>query len=322
MEKKRKVLWFAVIVVMTLAACVTPVSAWNTHGACTAVIIADEAWLKQYSNITVTAWSYETIDTAAVGPDFKLKYVEGPPGTTTSAAAILVNYADEPDWDLDSGLNLSKLQILTGGSQGWRHQYYGLGWLRLGEGPARAQYFFNLAEQAYKGGDLYWTFRYLARSLHYVQDLTEPYHGVPAPIGIIFKGITDFNALFAASINHHYNLEEYQGAMVGMGSPAFITALRSGQAFDLKEATSARWLGVHGTYVGRDYVRTLWKLEEDFFGDQIDGKEKWIQDMSTLGVAAADTSQAVYDQQLAVSLTMMSGYTKTLLQLARSKIGL
>ena len=43
----------------------------------------------------------------------------------TSAAAILTNYADEPDWKMDQDLNLSPLQVLTGGSQGRRHKYYG-----------------------------------------------------------------------------------------------------------------------------------------------------------------------------------------------------
>jgi len=109
-----------------------PADAWNSHGACTKLIISDQDWLKAYDSIPVTAWSYQDVDTQPVGPNFTLQYIEGPVGSTTSAVAILTNYADEPDWNMDADLDLSAFQLLTGGSQGWRHQFYGLGFIRLG----------------------------------------------------------------------------------------------------------------------------------------------------------------------------------------------
>ena len=322
MRRNRKLLCALLVATFTLLCAAAPVDAWNSHGACTVIILGDQEWLKQYDNITVTAWSYEDVDKAPVGPNFTLRYIEGQPGTTTTATAILTNYADEPDWNLDKDLNLSWFQVLTGGSQGWRHQYYGIGWLRLGTAPARAQYFFDLAGKAKAKGDLYWTFRYLARAMHYVQDPTEPYHGVPAPTGLIVKGIGDFGALLTAATNHHYNLEDYQGAMVARSSPVFVTALRDGQALDTTKAPSARWLGIHGAYLGRDEVRTLWPLETAYFGDRINGKDSWSFDQTGLHVADPGTPQAAYDQQLAVPLDRMSSYTKTLLKLARTAYGL
>lgn len=320
--KGRRLACAALVVAFALLCLAGPVNAWNSHGACTVIMISDQDWLKQYDTITVTAWSYEDVDNAPIGPDFTLRYIEGQPGTVTSATTILTNYADEPDWKMDQDLKLSSFQVLTGGSQGWRHQYYGLGWLRLGTAPARAQYFFDLAGKAKEKGDLYWTFRYLARSMHYVQDLTQPYHGVPAPAGLIVKGIGDFGALLTAAVNHHYNLEDYQGAMVARSSPVFVDALRGGQALDTTTAPSARWLGIHGVYVGRDEVRKLWPLETAFFGDKVNGKDSWSFDTTGLHVADPGTPQADYDKQIAIPLDRMSAYTKTLLELARSAYGL
>ena len=322
MKRNRKLLCVGLVAVLVLFCLVSPVDAWNSHGACTKLIISDQEWLKAYDMITVTPWTYQDVDTAAVGPNFVLQYIEGKPGTVTSAAAILTNYADEPDWKMDQDLNLSPFQVLTGGSQGWRHQYYGLGWLRLGVAPSRAQYFFDLAGKAKAKGDLYWTFRYLARAIHYVQDTTQPYHGAPAPAGLIFKGIGNFGALLASATNHHYNLEEYQSAMVARSSSVFVGALRNAAPLDIATVTSADWLCRHGAYLGRPEVRKLWPLETTFFGDSIDGKDSWLFDESTLHVADPGTVQAAYDQELSVSLDRMSSYTKTLLLLARQAYGL
>ena len=322
MKRNRKLLCAALITALALFCLVSPVDAWNSHGACTKLIISDREWLKAYDTITITPWTYEDVDTAAVGPNFVLQYIEGKPGTVTSAAAILTNYADEPDWKMDQDLKLSLFQALTGGSQGWRHQYYGLGWLRFGVAPSRAQYFFDLAGKAREKGDLYWTFRYLARAMHYVQDTAQPYHGVPAPVGLIFKGIGNFGALMGSATNHHYNLEEYQGAMVARSSPVFVGALRNAAPLDIATATSPSWLCRHGTYLGRPEVRKLWPLETTFFGEDVSGKDSWLFDESTVHVADPSTTQAAYDLELSIPLGRMSAYTKTLLELARQEYGL
>lgn len=322
MKRNRKLLCAALVVALALFCLVSPVDAWNSHGACTKIIISDQEWLKAYDTITITPWTYEDVDTATIGPNFVVQYIEGKPGTVTSASAILTNYADEPDWKMDQDLKLSPFQALTGSSQGWRHQYYGLGWLRFGVAPSRAQYFFDLAGKAREKGDLYWTFRYLARAMHYVQDTTQPYHGVPAPVGLIFKGIGNFGALMGSATNHHYNLEEYQGAMVARSSPVFVTALQNAPPLDIATATSPSWLCRHGAYLGRPEVRELWPLETTFFGDSINGKDSWLFDTSTVHVADSGTVQATYDLEISTPLGRMSSYTKTLFLLARQEYGL
>jgi len=322
MKRNRKLLCTVLVVIFALFCLVSPVDAWNSHGACTKLIISDQEWLKAYDTITITPWTYEDVDAAIVGSNFVLQYIEGKSGTVTSAAAILINYADEPDWKMDQDLQLSPFQALTGGSQGWRHQYYGLGWLRFGVAPSRAQYFFDLAGKAREKGDLYWTFRYLARAMHYVQDTTQPYHGVPAPVGLIFKGISNFSALMGSATNHHYNLEEYQGAMVARSSPVFVDALRSAPPLDIATATSPSWLCCHGAYLGRPEVRELWPLETTFFGERVNGEDSWTLDATAMHVATSGTDQAAYDWQIAQPLERMSAYTKTLLELARQEYGL
>jgi hypothetical protein len=322
MKRSRKLLCAALVVAFALFCLVSPVDAWNSHGACTKLVISDQEWLKAYDSITITPWTYEEVDTAAIGPNFVLQFIEGKPGTVTSAAAILTNYADEPDWKMDQDLNFSPFQVLTGGSQGWRHQYYGLGWLRFGVAPSRAQYFFDLAGKAKEKGDLYWTFRYLARAMHYVQDTTQPYHGIPAPTGLIFKGIGNFGALMGSATNHHYNLEEYQGAMVALNSPVLVAALRSTAPLDIATAASPSWLCRRGAYLGRPEVRTLWPMETTFFGSNVDGKDSWTVEVSALRVAKSGTDQAAYDLELSGPLGRMSSYTKTLFELARQEYGL
>ncbi len=42
------------------------------------------------------------------------------------AIEVLSLYSAEPDWGMDEGMKLSPLQILTGGSLGYRHLRYGL----------------------------------------------------------------------------------------------------------------------------------------------------------------------------------------------------
>jgi hypothetical protein len=323
MRSRSKVACFVILVVAMFLTAAPSASAWNSHGACTAIIIEDQRWLDAYRTVSVTEWTYADVDTEATGPNFTLRYLEGGPGTVTSASAILANYADEPDWYMDTDLSLSAFQALTGGSQGWRHQYYGLGWLRFGSGPARAQYFYDLAVTAKDKGDLYWTFRYLARSMHYVQDLTQQYHSVPAPIGIILKNISNFSALVGMSGNHHYNMEEYQGLMVARRSPAYLRTLRDGQPFEVTKDVTANWLGRRGTWLGRPEVRQLWPLENTFFGVKVNSGEAWLFDKATaLRTAKAGTPQADYDTLILTSLERMSGYTRTLLQIAREGLSL
>jgi hypothetical protein len=98
-----------------------------------------------------------------------------------SARDILGTYVAEPDWGMDKGLDASWHQAVMGGtngaetsSQGFRHMSFLLN--HLGEATLRAPLFAQLAERAFQKGHPYWGFRFLAWSLHYIEDLGTPPH--------------------------------------------------------------------------------------------------------------------------------------------------
>lgn len=79
-------------------------------------------------------------------------------------------------------------------SQGFRHMYFG-GWRwsrpiasfqiparAMGQAPDRIELLANEAKKLLQSGDLIWGLRILAWSMHYAQDLTQPFHTVQVPI--------------------------------------------------------------------------------------------------------------------------------------------
>ena len=137
---------------------------------------------------------------------------EGPPGglyiptrlgTTLSAYQILFTYSDEPDWGMDQDLfEIPNHRYgpppfgMTNGisSQGPFHMAFlhenplllrllpALGRSFL---PERIQASFALAELAFAKGVSYWGWRFTAWAMHYLQDLTAPYHArafPPSPV--------------------------------------------------------------------------------------------------------------------------------------------
>jgi hypothetical protein len=321
MKKYRKLIVAVLLVCLFIFGFVKPVYGWNSHGLTLSYVLQNVSWLTKYSNITITEYSYKDIDTVPINPNFQIKYLDGKIGGKTTAVAILTAYADEPDWDMDTNLNLSKLQILTGGSQGWRHQYYGLGLIRLGVGPERAQYWFDLAKKAHDKGDDYWMFRFLARGLHQIEDLTCPYHTIPVPTGVIFKNITKLSKLITMGKNHHYNMEEYQGQQIMLKNPNWINCLVKEPLLDVK-VESIEWLGKYAATFGRRDVKTLWGLEDKFFGPSISGNKEWYYNKSTVGIALQGSLQAQYDEAILKALSRFSSFSQAFLNYARDNLGL
>jgi hypothetical protein len=141
---------------------------------------------------------------------------EGPPGglyiptrlgTTLSAYQILFTYSDEPDWGMDQDLfEIPNHRYgpppfgMTNGisSQGPFHMAFlhenplllrllpALGRSFL---PERIHASFALAELAFAKGVSYWGWRFTAWAMHYLQDLTAPYHArafPPSPVRTLF----------------------------------------------------------------------------------------------------------------------------------------
>ncbi|MDA9711194.1 hypothetical protein N9U42_02380 [Luminiphilus sp.] len=162
------------------------------------------------------------------------------PGQLVSIAEVVSGASDEPDFGMDVGLfedngtefgrryGFGKQPFgnpnLDYGSQAPFHMgFYHLDWLTRTVQPGllrtyplwRIALFGELAELAFVTGHDYWGWRFLGWGLHYVGDLTQPYHAIPLPgVGIVdalwsvVQGKT--GELVQLVSNRHGVIESYQ----------------------------------------------------------------------------------------------------------------
>jgi len=167
------------------------------------------------------------------------------PGQKISALDVVSSAADEPDYGMDMGLWEDNAGDI-GELYKWGKQPMGDSTLFLGsQGPFHVAYFhespwiyflaphleycfpeyrihlfLELSRHAFRSQHHYWGWRFLGWALHYVQDLTQPYHTSLAPnvstvklmsIGMLDKlGISGpAQNLFYQFVNRHFSLENY-----------------------------------------------------------------------------------------------------------------
>jgi hypothetical protein len=163
-----------------------------------------------------------------------------------TALEVLASASEEPDHGLDLGLwddNQSAYAKLMGfgpqpfgnptvsySSQAPFHMgfyfekpflYWIAGWLKRCYPEYRISMFLTLAQHAFSTGHSYWGYRFLGWALHYIQDLTQPYHAALAP-GWSWLRLIALNALEIIGIktpaqnlrqlltNRHLALENYE----------------------------------------------------------------------------------------------------------------
>lgn len=230
-----------------LAACAlfpAPALAWANHDLLTREILREVKWLNQYRAIKVTPYAYAEQE-KAINPAYKPVYVDKLLGETTNAREIMIRYADEPDWGLDDGLSASPLQALTGGSKGYRHQSYHManGVLKVGEGPKRAKAYYELARVAFRKKDPYWAFRFLARSVHYLEDMGQPYHTKPILWRQLLDAKLDTKRLTTLATNLHYYYEAYVSyhlrKQAAKGHGKWVGAIQDAKPADVFDAEAA-----------------------------------------------------------------------------------
>ena len=130
-------------------------------------------------------------------------YIETPPREEISALEILCAFSDEPDWGMDQDLFLIDRygygRSPYGGESGQSSQapfhmaflfespllLGGLPQLRRSFLEERVRIFFALGQLAFKHGVEYWGWRFTAWAMHYLQDLTQPYHARAFPFPIL-----------------------------------------------------------------------------------------------------------------------------------------
>ena len=227
MKLKKKISILILLILSVLILSSINVFSWNSHFFYTELAIKNNDWINNFPEIEVTPYTYEDIDQDEYNPEFIIKYVDEEVGEKVKASDILINYSDEPDWDLDTNLKLSKLQALTGGSQGYRHMYFSVfaGLLKAGEAPKRADHFFEMSKIAFKNGDNYWGFRFAARAIHYLEDLSQPYHTYPAPLDVLFKKFFNVKKLTVLVTNAHYGYEDFNGYLFEYKKDEFYNLL-------------------------------------------------------------------------------------------------
>lgn len=213
MKLKKKIPILILLILSVLIFSSINVFSWNSHFFYTELAIKNNNWINNFPEIEITPYTYEDIDQDEYNPEFVTKYFEGEIGEKTKASDILINYSDEPDWDLDTNLKLNRLQALTGGSQGYRHMYFSVfkGLLKAGDAPKRANHFFKMSKIAFGKGDNYWGFRFAARAVHYLEDLSQPLHAYPVPFDVLFKKFVNVKRLTILATNAHYGYEDFNG---------------------------------------------------------------------------------------------------------------
>nr|WP_231556620.1 hypothetical protein [Thermotoga sp. 2812B] len=146
---------------------------------------------------------------------------------------ILTVYSSEPDWGMDQGLDLSPYQFLIGNSQGVRHMKYRILGLEFFEADKSFYYFHDMAKEAFRKGDRYWGYRFLARALHYIEDLSQPYHNTPGEMGEIFQALFD-RSIMKMLMNAHYVYDDYLAYLIYSGDEETIKTIEEATPVFLK----------------------------------------------------------------------------------------
>jgi hypothetical protein len=189
---------------------------------------------------------HSAFDTLPEQPNSTYRFVALKAGELVAPLAVLASATDEPDYGLD-------INLWSDSPSEWG-RIYGLGAQPFGnpalyfasqapfhmgfynENPIlyqaapflkktfpllRIHQYSSLAKLALRTGHAYWGWRFAGLALHYVQDLTQPYHASLSPgksaiklIGINLLAMAGFARLKDEMIvllsNHHFLLEKYQ----------------------------------------------------------------------------------------------------------------
>jgi hypothetical protein len=167
------------------------------------------------------------------------------PGELVSAFEILTTAVEEPDYGMDMNLFADNPNSKVGQLYQWGTQPFGNPQFTPGsQAPFHMGYFYEstlldalssinhsyveyrihlyytLAKYAFRTGHPYWGYRFLGWSLHYLQDLTQPYHTKAAPnygtTRLLFTNFLSYvwitspvDNLIQVISNRHFSLENY-----------------------------------------------------------------------------------------------------------------
>jgi hypothetical protein len=193
-----------------------------------------------------TALADGAVSTLPAPPGSGYKFLALKPGDQVSALTVLATAADEPDCGLDSSLwddsdtkwgstyefgpqpfgdtalaDTSQAPFHRGFMHESRLLYLTAPFITRTYARLRSHQFSTLAALAFRTQHPYWGWRFAGMSLHYLQDLTQPYHATVAPGNSSLKLLTAIalakagmpgmkNDLVALMSNRHLVLDKYQ----------------------------------------------------------------------------------------------------------------
>lgn len=206
------------------------------------------------------------------------RFVRVDAGQTVAALAVLASASDEPDYGLDINLwsdspsewgktfgfgalpfGNPALNFSTQAPfhMGFYHEdrviYLAAQFLKKTFPLLRVHQYSSLAALAFRTGHAYWGWRFTGLALHYVQDLTQPYHASVSPgnsslklIGINLLAMAGFsrlkNEMIVLLSNRHLALEKYQNQLIYNAARAKReTALEQALHNENKDATYPAW---------------------------------------------------------------------------------
>ncbi|MBK9625123.1 MAG: phospholipase [Rhodocyclaceae bacterium] len=250
--------------------------------------------------ITVPLLPYSTVHTLPEPPVVSERFIAINPGDTVSVLQVVASASSEPDYGLD--INLFE------DNPGEWGKTYGFGTLSFGNpaytyssqapfhmgffhessviykaGPflkrtfplLRAHQYSTLAVLAFKTGHPYWGWRFTGLALHYIQDLTQPYHARLSP-GESTPRVISANVLAMIGLpsmkqniivllgNRHMALEQYQSQIVrnaakAKADTAAVLALRNGS----KDASYPPW--------SDSYIKEVLTAQSATYADRVAG---------------------------------------------------
>ncbi|WP_375739284.1 phospholipase [Pseudomonas boanensis] len=231
------------------------------------------------------------------------------PGERLPALAVLASASDEPDYGHD--INLFSDNPGEAGARynfgpqpfgdsryeyssqapfhmGYYHEselvYRGAPFLTRTYPEMRVFQYIGLARFAFESGHPYWGYRFLGWGLHYVQDLTQPYHAKALPghsdTRLLWAALKDVvgldherQAVMAQVAKRHTELEKYQVEELGQ-------LLRDGNTESplMRAYADQSRDGDYPAYDDRRYLRWVVSLEASKGADDLDQRlGEWLE---------------------------------------------
>lgn len=211
-------------------------------------------------------------------PNDERRFARVQPGDTVAPLAVLATATDEPDYGLDINLwddspsawgktyGFGKLPFgnptLYFSTQAPFHMgFYHEDWLIFKAAPfiqrtyplLRIEQYSSLAALAFRSGHAYWGWRFSGLAMHYIQDLTQPYHASLSPgdstarlIVTNAMAMAGFprrrDALIVLLSNRHLALEKFQNESIVANAHAGLdTALEDALRDGKRDASYPAW---------------------------------------------------------------------------------